>query len=715
MSQTDPQKTETAKTPKSMVKLAQSYYRGLLIFAAAVSCAVSIYLVNGRTSFDGYLYDILVAERARFDPIKPTDPKPVAVIAMDLPSLSAEELAPVPRVYFLAYWGSLLDGIFDAGAKQASFDYIFSWSAAQLYPGLETPFLTALGKYRDRVAIGRTGVVPPLKPFYYAVNGAADPNSVPNLEITPDSDGIQRKVQLKLDSSNGVLPSMVGAIANRLNLTAENDEILLAPRAPLEEQIPTYSMVEVIRCMELDPEAMKRVFGGKVVLFGTTVPDEDRKYSSDYRVTKLDNVVDAPTSSVATGKCNLVPSPRSAPSSTTVPGVHIHALAIEQLINGDIIHIVPTWVLIIIGGIFVALVTAMGLMVSLPRAIIVTVVAEIALFVTATVLIVNRFYLPLSMLMISVAVAMMLAYIARYVFEERKRKRLMKAFGTYLAPEIVSQLAEDESHLKLGGENRELTVFFADLSGFTILSTKVGAEELTATVNRYLTALVDAVDATGGYVDKFIGDAVMAYWGAPVPVEDHATRAVLAAMDAYDRVVKQKELDDAEGRPGFKVKIGLNTGIAVVGNVGTEGRRNYTAIGEAVNVAARLESVPTDYGCNIVVGPGTAEQIATTIFNHELDAIQVKGRAKPVAVYRPLGLVSDMTDVERDFARDYAAALALYRGQKFREAQQAWRELAERSSDFLKGPALAMIERAEGYIHHPPAADWDGVWVKPTK
>ncbi|MCX8500504.1 MAG: adenylate/guanylate cyclase domain-containing protein, partial [Alphaproteobacteria bacterium] len=646
---------------------------------------------------------------------KPSDDRPVVVVAMDLPSLTSEELAPYPRVYFLAVWGKLLDGVFEAGAKQASFDYIFAWSAAQLYPGLETPFLTALGKYHDRVGIGRTGVVPPLLPFFYSARGGEDPRSIPNLELEPDSDGVQRRVPLSLKTDKGLQPSMVGAIASRLQIPAETNEILLAPRAAIEEQIPTYSMVDVLRCIQLDPEAMKRVFADKIVLFGTTAPDEDRKYASDHRITRLDPQANAAVTTPYSGGCTLTPSPRSDPSSRTIPGVHVHALALEQLITGDMIRIVPPWVLIVIGGVLVGLVTAMGLFVSLLRAVLVTIAAEIALFATATALILYRYYLPLSLLLISVAVAMLLSYVARYVFEERKRVRLMKAFGTYLAPEIVNQLAEDESHLKLGGENRELTVFFADLSGFTILSTKVGAEELTNTVNRYLTQLVEAVDATGGYVDKFIGDAVMAYWGAPVEVKDHATRAVLAAMDAYDRVVRQKQIDDAEGRPGFKVKIGLNTGFAVVGNVGTEGRRNYTAIGEAVNVAARLESVPSDYGCNIVVGPITAQQIRGEIFSHELDAIQVKGRALPVAVFRPLGKLEDMTSVEQEFARDYGAALALYRSQKFSEAQKLWRELADRSSDFLKGPALAMVERAEGYIHHPPPEDWDGVWVKPTK
>src|SRR5262249_45233570 len=153
---------------------------------------------------------------------------------------------------------------------------------------------------------------------------------------------------------------------------------------------------------------------------------------------------------------------------------------------------------------------------------------------------------------------------------------------------------------------RDVTIMFADLSGFTALSGKVGPSELMAVTNAYLAIIVDAVEATGGDVDKFICDAVMGVLGAPAPPPHHAAAAATAALAAVAAVQHAKDEADADGRPGYSVKIGLNSGRAVVGNVGAEDRFNYTAVGETVNIAARLESVPGDYGCRIVVGPATA-------------------------------------------------------------------------------------------------------------
>ena len=662
---------------------------------------------------DGIIYDTLIAQSRKIKPPPAERERPVVVVAMDEASLIAPELLSFPRVYFTPVWAQLLDGIYTAGAKASGFDIIFAWSASQLYPGLENPFLRTLARYKDRTSIGRTATFPPVKSFYFAA-GAND-LSVPFLEIEPDSDGILRRVPLTTYvNEQGEKPTLVGALVQRLGIKDAPDVTLIAPKEPAELQIPTYSMIDVKRCIELDPAAVKSAFDGKVVLFGTTIADEDRKYASDRFMTKLQATA-KPVDPGNENECNLVPLARSQIASTSIPGVHVHAMALEQIINREHILITSLTMILIIGGGLALLISGVGVSLSFSRALSVTGITLVGLYAVASILIINGVYLRLSLLLISVVMALFIAYAARYVFEERKRIRIQAAFGTYLAPSIVQSLSENSKNLKMGGENRELTIFFADLSGFTTLSTKVDAETLTTTVNRYLTQLVNAVEATGGYIDKFIGDAVMAYWGAPTNDPNHAVHAVTAAIDAYQRVVTQKAIDDEAGIPSFKVKIGLNTGIAIVGNVGTEGRRNYTAIGEAVNVAARLESVPTDYNCQIVIGPDTAAQIYQTYLVHELDAIQVKGRAKPVPVFRPICLQAEAQHTDREFISGYAEALKLYRGQKFKEAVEKFTYLVAEFPEHLTGPAAAMILRAQGYIDHPPPADWDGVWVKPTK
>jgi class 3 adenylate cyclase len=258
---------------------------------------------------------------------------------------------------------------------------------------------------------------------------------------------------------------------------------------------------------------------------------------------------------------------------------------------------------------------------------------------------------------------------------------------------------DDEAALRLGGEEREVTVMFADLSGFTALSTKVSAAELVALTNEYLAIIAGEVDRTGGYVDKFIGDAVMAIWGAPVPEAEHAVQAVEAARAAEAEIRRRREAAEAAGRRGFGVKIGLYSGRAVVGNVGSERRYNYTAVGETVNVASRLESLPGLYGCAIVLGGTTASALDGRLALRELDWVAVKGRSEPLAIFEP----------GRDEPR-YAEALAHYRAGRFVEAEAIWSDLAATDP-----PSAVMASRAALFRAAPPPEEWAGVWTLATK
>jgi adenylate cyclase len=255
---------------------------------------------------------------------------------------------------------------------------------------------------------------------------------------------------------------------------------------------------------------------------------------------------------------------------------------------------------------------------------------------------------------------------------------------------------------------------FADLSGFTALSGKVGPAELMSVTNTYLAIIVAAVEATGGYVDKFIGDAVMGVWGAPAARSDHATAAARAALAAVGGVMQAKAEADAEGRHGYSVKIGLNSGRAVVGNVGAERRYNYTAVGETVNVASRLESVPGDYACRIVVGPTTAEAIRDRFVVNELDWVKVKGKEEPLAVYELVaereGAVAELLE----YPKQYNAALELYRAGRFAEAEECWRVRVTHPYILGLSPPLVMAERSVFLSTNPPA-QWDGVFVKASK
>jgi class 3 adenylate cyclase len=340
----------------------------------------------------------------------------------------------------------------------------------------------------------------------------------------------------------------------------------------------------------------------------------------------------------------------------------------------------------------------------------------IACFGLAIALLPFGFWFPIAIPAGGAVVSMVLAYLVRFLGEERRRRRVQEAFNHYLAPSIVDQLAESEAELRLGGERREVTIMFADLSGFTALSTKLAPEELMAVTNTYHALMVEAVEATGGYVNQFVGDAVMAIWGAPLADPDHAASAARAALRVVESVMRAKAEADARGMPGYAVKVGLNTGPAVVGNVGAPKRYNYTAVGETVNIAARLESVPKDYGCRIVIGPKTAAAIADRFVLCELDWIKVKGKEDALAIYQLVAEKSAATEVELTYQEQYRAGLERYRAGDFAAAENLWRRqvMQPDASSPATSPPLVMARRC-GELRNAPPLVWDGVFVKTSK
>jgi adenylate cyclase len=255
---------------------------------------------------------------------------------------------------------------------------------------------------------------------------------------------------------------------------------------------------------------------------------------------------------------------------------------------------------------------------------------------------------------------------------------------------------------------------FADLSGFTALSTRLPPEELMAVTNTYHAMMVEAVEATGGYVNQFLGDAVMAIWGAPLADPHHAARAARAALSIVENITRAKAEADAQGLPGYAVKIGINTGPAVVGNVGAPKRYNYTAVGETVNIAARLESVPEDYGCRIVVGPATAAAIAERFVLCELDWIKVKGKDEAFSIFQLIGEQSTVDTAEIRYPEQYRAGLERYRAGDFTGAEDIWRRQAKQFPAGAFAPPLIMARRCADLKSAPPAV-WDGVFVKTSK
>jgi adenylate cyclase len=692
-------------------------YRRAIVTGVAGALGVAASLVSGprMNPVDGFIYDLSLSLTSR----RPGgEAEPVAVIALDPDSLASPELSATPRVFFSPFWAKLVNGLVENGAKAIGFDIIFAYSANS-FAGFEGQydhdFLMALSHARDRVVLARTAREVPARPYFSAVFnprtdiGKPEPQAIASVEMFPDSDGVQRWITASLPTAEGSQQqTMTAALLARAGGPAMPHQVLLAPAHPLET-IPTYRLIDVLRCLGSGAAAVRGAFAGKIVLIGTTLAGEDRKRAPD-------RLMPAPRPPPAsTGDCNLPRLDASDWGSGTVPGVFLHAATIEEVVTGNLVGPLPASSRAAVAALAGIAGAVAGFLLSPWLAIGGIAVLGFVLFGIALLALPMGFWFSVAVPAVSGGAGTILAYIARFVVEERQRRRVQRAFSHYLAPSIVDRLAAGEAELHLGGERRDVSIMFADLSGFTALSGRVGPEALMEVTNRYLGLIVGAVEETGGYVDKFIGDAVMAIWGAPLADPDHAAHAAHAALKSVALVTAAKAEADAAGLPGYSVKMGLNSGPAVIGNVGAPLRYNYTAIGETVNIAARLEGVPHDYGCTIVVGPDLAAAIADRFVVCELDWVKLKGKEEPLAVFELLAECHTASDAELVYPTRYEGALKLYRAGKFIEAEAAWRDTTypHASPEPLTPPQIMAARCC--LLKDAPPEDWDGVFVRTTK
>ncbi len=291
----------------------------------------------------------------------------------------------------------------------------------------------------------------------------------------------------------------------------------------------------------------------------------------------------------------------------------------------------------------------------------------------------------------------------------RERAVAKDALGRYLSPEMAHDVVSGEKGISLQGERRELTILFCDVAGFTTISEKLEPEALVALLNQYLDAMVKVLIKHGAYVDKFEGDAIMAFWNAPRHAADHAVHACHAILEMRAAAKKLSAEWTAAGQPAFGVRYGLNTGVAIVGNMGATDKINYTAIGDNVNLASRLEGANKQYGTELMISEETFDHAREQIEARELDVLKVQGKRRPVRVYELLARVGELS-AEQSKVRDlFTAGLKMYRERRFEEA----RALFEQAVD--DGPSRTFAARCRRFLEQPPQADWDGTYEMETK
>ncbi|MBN1543834.1 adenylate/guanylate cyclase domain-containing protein [Candidatus Woesearchaeota archaeon] len=498
------------------------------------------------------------------------------------------------------------------------------------------------------------------------------------INVVTDPDGITRAVNLNIKGEHE--PFAYAVFRQYMKRPVEKKSRFLVNYIGKTGMYPTYSFSDIVNG-RYGPDEFK----DKIILVGATAPDLHDNYF-------------VPTS-----------------YGQAMPGVEIHANTIQQFITGKNLNIAPDWLTILI---IIAVSAGVALLVFyLPiwlgtavsaAGLIAYTFTAISIFSTGWIL--NIIYVPATI--VATYVATMIYF---YQSEKKHRKKVLGAFEKYVSKDVIKHILENPDRLKLGGEKREITVFFSDIRGFTTISEKLTPEQLVALLNEYLTEMTNIILKHNGVVDKYMGDAIMAFWNAPLDQPKHAERACMTSLEMENRLKELQKKWSDDGVPPLEIGIGLNTGPAVVGNMGSYERFDYTAMGDTVNLGSRLEGLNKPYATRIIISQTTKKQIEGRPFlTRKLDLVAVKGKKEPIMIYELVSKKEDAKHWYSDVIRHFESGLDHYFKQKWEEAVKEFKE-ADKIREGGDPPSKAFIERCEHFRKHPPGKDWDGVWVMKTK
>lgn len=405
---------------------------------------------------------------------------------------------------------------------------------------------------------------------------------------------------------------------------------------------------------------------------------------------------------------------RSTPIADSLPGVEIHAAFLNNLMAGDFLKQASTAIRILAPAALLWLTLSAALLSPSVLAGAAIGLGLTVLYVAACILAFrNNVWLDVVSPIGGQIAVFLMATLINYYGEGREKKAVRSAFSRYLSPQVVAEVLDNPQLLSLGGSRRVMTAFFSDLAGFTTISEALSPEDLVGLLNRYLSLMTRIILDHGGTLDKFEGDAIMAFWGAPLIQEDHALRACLAALDQQKAMARFREAVLAEGLPELKVRMGVNTGPMIVGNMGSEERFDYTVMGDAVNLASRLEGANKAFGSFIMISETTYELVKHAVDVRELDLIRVKGKNEPIRVYELLARAGELPPDRSQVVEAFLRGLARYRDMDFAGAETFFHQAL--TLDPEDGPSRTYVGRCQAYRSSPPPADWDRVFTMTTK
>jgi len=660
------------------------------VLLATMSIFVVLFLYFSQNAFleafEYKTYDLRFRDVRGAIPVEPS----IGIVAIDDKSIA--ELGRYP--WTRSQYARLLDRLKAAQAKAVLFDAFFperedmvndqAFAAAMKRSG--NAVLAQLYDFdANAQVVGVTGSLPELE---RAAAGVA------HINLLPDDDGVNRQALLLIEAEGKQHPSM-GLVAAMMALDQKEYatgafEIVVGDRhIPVSENnsmwvnftgppkvYPRYSFTDVVNG-RIPAEALR----GKVLFVGAT----------------------------AAGIYDL----RVTPFNQNTPGVEVHATIADNIISGRFIRqsgmtaLVDMAFIVLMGALAYFLTTRLNLYGAIPA----TTLLLAGYIWYANYMFGSGYWINIIYPTLAAILALLVGGSFRYLVLEKRAREMRSMFSSYLSPKLVVRLEKDPDAARIGGDNKQVTVLFTDIKGFTTFSESNPPQKVVSRLNEYLGAMVQIIEQHDGTIDKFIGDAIMAYWGAPLSQPDHAKLAMacVAAMAAKMGELRAKW--ESEGEEPFAIRCGLNSGEVVAGNVGMAGKKmEYTVIGDTVNLASRLEGTAKYYGITYLVGESTYSSAADVCRYRELDKIRVVGKHLPVTIYEPQVGAGGLG--EGELVR-FHAALQLYRDREWVKAKAIFEALAAALPN--DQPVRLYVERCDFFIQHPPVADWDGVFNRAEK
>ena len=526
-----------------------------------------------------------------------------------------------------------------------------------------------------------------------------------HINPSPDEDGITRKVPMLIKYADNYYASLAMAVA----------QIYLQAPLQAKEQIDVanaYPILEMFRLgsrrVPVDKEVQALIpYRGQQGSF-TYVSATDVLNNKLELNTLKDKIVLVGTT--AAGLLDL----RATPVQAAYPGVEIHANLVSGILDNNI-KARPAYIL----GAEFALILLVGLLLTiklpalnpLKATLLTLTVLTVVLTLIAICWVYANLVLPLAALLLMIGLIYFVNMSYGFFVESRGKRQLAGIFGQYVPPELVAEMAENPEKISLVGESREMTVLFSDIRGFTRIAEGLDPKQLTQLMSEFLTPLTQVIHSNRGTIDKYMGDAIMAFWGAPLRDNNHAAHALEAALQMQASLSQMNEKFIAKGWPKIEVGVGLNTGNMVVGNMGSSFRMAYTVMGDAVNLGSRVEGLTKFYGAPIIVTEFVKAQTPDMLYR-ELDLVRVKGKDNAVRIFEPMIAKKQATELILSELNHYHEALDCYRKQDWKKAEKHFLSLQQIENH----PIYAIyIQRIQAFKRTPPDENWGGIYHFETK